>query len=363
MSLRPTLLFTTDPSQIAAFQAGKVSNMDSRALFIIGSPRSGTKLLRGLLNNHPDISLGSEGNFIPTLIQHFGEDADVTQRETWRAIYHQFTLSVFYTKPVKQGSGLSEEAFIAALDECSGSNQIAWVDIFEVLLRGYSPNPKALIYGDKSHGYINIVPLLRRLFKDVRFVFIVRDPRDQALSMRNTWGRSLLRSAHIWTTTCRHADQCDFGRADDALVVRYEDLSSDTTGALSRIYEFLEVKPFAGMEVLHRPVERERKGRQLRGVVTQQAKYKKALSQRAIRQISEIALPYLAKHGYAAEGVTRARRLSTVELRWLTYRDGLASLKFHMEEKGFIKGMRYYLRRNREARTGRFFKGCSGLRP
>lgn len=335
--------------------------MDSRATFVIGCPRSGTKLLRGLLNNHPDISLGQEGNFIPALIHHFGEDADVTQRETWRAVHHQLSLSTFYAKQVGEGVKLSEEAFVAALDERAKDKTVAWADVFEVILKASGPDPNAFIYGDKSHGYINIVPLLRRLFEDIRFIFIVRDPRDQALSVRDTWGRNLLRSAQIWATICERAAQHDFGHAADTLVVRYEDLSSDPKGELTRVCKFLDVKTFDGIEVLHSPVERERRGRQLQGVVTQQAKYKKALNQRAIRQISEIALPYLAKYGYATEGAARTRTLNAAEIRWLTYMDGLASLKFHMKEKGAIKGARYYLKRNREARAGLGSPKAAGL--
>lgn len=349
---------------VVTFQGIGESGMNSRATFIIGSPRSGTKLLRGLLNNHPDISLGQEGNFIPALIQHFGEDTDVTQRETWCAIHHQLSRSTFYTKKeANEAAELSEEAFIASLDERAKDKEVTWADVFEVILRASSPNPKAFVYGDKSHGYINIVPLLRRLFQDVRFIFIVRDPRDQALSVRNTWGRNLLRSAQIWATICERADQHGFGRTADTVVVRYEDLSSNPKEELARVCKFLDVRPFDGMEVLHSPVERARRGRQLQGVVTQQAKYKKALSQRAITQISEIALPHLAKYGYATEGATRTRTLNAAEIRWLTYMDGFASLKFHMKEKGAIRGAHYYLRRNREARTGQFLKGVAGPRP
>ena len=60
-------------------------------VFIIGNARSGTKLLRSLLNNHPDISLGGEGNYIPMLIKRFGVNADISQPPIWRDIFQEFS--------------------------------------------------------------------------------------------------------------------------------------------------------------------------------------------------------------------------------------------------------------------------------
>ena len=99
------------------------------------------------------------------------------------------------------------------------------------------------------------------------------------------------------------------------------------------------------MVVLKQPAERERGGRQLKGVVKQHAKYKDAFSTGMIKKISEIALPYLAKYGYPDEGATQHRNLGTARLQLLSYADGLASLRFHMKERGIAEGFYYYVRR------------------
>lgn len=318
------------------------------AVFIIGAPRSGTKLLRYLLNTHPDISLGHEGNYIPAFIRRFGLDADLSRLSLRREIYREFRHTSFYDREARGGIKLSEGAFMDALTSCEAQGAVTWANIFEVLLRAYGPHPQSPIYGDKSHGYMDAVETLRSIFGDVRFIYIVRDPRDQALSSLKTYGRSPLRAAHHWLAVARKADTLGFDTAPDVITVRYEDLTEDTDGALRRICAFLGVPYKPGMAVLKSPAERERRGRQLKSVTKQHAKYRDVLSPDVIRDISEIALPYLAKYGYPEEGAVQHRTFAPARLRLLRFTDGFASLGFHMAEKGWVKGAGYYFRRHLE---------------
>lgn len=326
-------------------------------VFIIGNARSGTKLLRSLLNNHPDISLGGEGNYIPMLIKRFGVDADISQPPIWRDIFQEFSRTTFYSGHAERGKKLSEVAFVDVLAaKANQGGMVSWADVFEVFLRFYRPRPQARLCGDKSHGYMNNIPMLRHLFKDARFIFIIRDPRDQALSALRTWGRNPLRTAQLWFDVCHKAEKYGFDTKPDVLTVRYEDLTAETERELGRICTFLDVPQAAEMVVLKQPAERERGGRQLKGVVKQHAKYKDAFSTGMIKKISEIALPYLAKYGYPDEGATQHRNLGTVRLQLLSYADGLASLRFHMKERGIAEGFHYYVRRHYEARSNQHLK-------
>lgn len=319
----------------------------AHALFIVGAPRSGTKLLRSLLNNHPEISLGGEGRYIPALVKRYGVEADLSQAGLQREIYREFSNTASYEMPTGQGVGLSEAAFISTLAsyEAKGSS-VTWASIFEVLMRVSGPHPEARIYGDKSHGYISAVPLLRNLLDGVRFIYIVRDPRDQALSVLKTWGRNPLRSAHHWLSVAHSAHQFGFDTAPDVITVRYEDLTDDTEKEMERICAFLQVAYEPGMATLKSPAERERKGQQFKNVTKQHAKYRDALSTDMVKSISEIVLPYLAKYGYPEEGVVRQRTFTPAKLGLLRLIDGFTSLRFHMRDKGWSKGAGHYLKRH-----------------
>ena len=323
-------------------------------LFVLGAPRSGTKLLRALLNNHPDVSLGNEGNFVPRLVKQFGLGADLTRPEAQRELYRAFSRAEYVrSAAARDGVGLSEDDFLGALEaRRAGGLPLDWAAALEVLLRPYGPRPAAPVFGDKSHGYINDVALVRTVFPGVRFVFLVRDPRDQALSARVAWGRHPLRSAHLWAGNARKAAEAGLAVAADTLTVRYEDLTDDPEGELRRVCAFLGVPYVAAMAHLQRPVEREKQGRQLKTVVTQQARYRGGLEPRLIRGVTAITLPYLGAYGYPDEGVTEGRTLSPLRLRLLGYTDGFSTLLFHVRRKGLVAGSRYYLKRHLEARAG-----------
>lgn len=311
-------------------------------LFIVGCPRSGTKLLRELLNNHPDISLGQEGHYIPILVNQVGVGADPSQPEVWRKLFGAFQQTSYYHLSAQEGRTLTEAAFIAALQERSAKRPLSWTEVFETIFRAYSPRQGARIWGDKSHGYVSHTPLLRHLFPTVRFIYIVRDPRDQALSVQRTWSRNPLRSAQGWYGVAREAERFGLLNGPDALTVRYEDLTADPGGELERVCTFLEVPFVETMATLTRPAEKERNGQLLENVTKQQAKYRKAFSPEVVRRISEITLPYLSIYGYDTEGATQHRPLSRQQLRQMSYLDGLASLRYHIKEKGVLGGLRYY---------------------
>lgn len=290
--------------------------------------------------------MGTEGNFIPRFVKRFGLTADLSQPQLWERIYASFSCSAFYSSHAQKGVTLSKTAFINAL---TGKDELTWADIFEVMLRPYGLHPQARIYGDKSHGYISDVALLRTIFSNVRFLFIVRDPRDQALSAADIWGRHPLRSAQLWASAASKAEGFGLNTTPDALTVRYEDLTDGTEAELRRICDFLHLTYTPGMHLLKAPAERTKNRRQLTTVTKQHAKYEGRLSPGIIKRISEITLPYLSTYRYPTEAVSSHRELSRAEKCLLSYRDGLASLQFHVKEKGFQKGAGYYLKRRYEA--------------
>lgn len=319
----------------------------STALFIIGYPRSGTKLLRDLLNNHPEVALGGEGNFIPSITNRIGLEADVSSPKLWPEIYQALSETSFYVVNPETKTALSSTEFVQLLERRSATAPMTWASIYETIFRTLTPAPQAhtaRFFGDKSHKYVQSVPLLREIFDDLRLILIVRDPRDQALSVASTWGRSPLRSAQGWFRMAEAAEKYGLEHATDTLTIRYEDLTRDSSRELARACEFLDIPFLSNMAVLKKAVEKRTKD--LKVVASEPARYKKAFSPATVRQISEITLPYLAKYGYPTEGAKRHRKLGNLQLRWLKYRDGLASMRYHMKDKGVIAGFDYYRKRH-----------------
>ena len=57
-------------------------------IFIIGMPRSGTKLLRALLINHPNIGIPSiETEFLPYWVKNWNKFGDLSQWSIFKKFY------------------------------------------------------------------------------------------------------------------------------------------------------------------------------------------------------------------------------------------------------------------------------------
>jgi hypothetical protein len=96
-------------------------------------------------------------------------------------------------------------------------------------------------WADKTPPNIDHVDLLAEVFPGAKFVELVRDGRDVALSMMTMpWGDN-----NVWTTAVRWAGCIREGerqrakRPDDMLLVRYEDLVTEPAAQLQRVSSFL----------------------------------------------------------------------------------------------------------------------------
>jgi hypothetical protein len=110
-------------------------------------------------------------------------------------------------------------------------------------------------WGDKTPMYMQNLRLLERLFPDARFVHLIRDGRDAALSflemprglVTETWmhPRTPADFASQWRTEVGAARRLGRRVGPRYVEVRYEDLIADVGGALRRICAFggLEYEP------------------------------------------------------------------------------------------------------------------------
>lgn len=71
--------------------------MKKGPLFIVGMPRSGTKLLRSLLNNHSKISIpNSETEILPYWATYWKEYGDLTDFANFEKFYEKVRQSSFF---------------------------------------------------------------------------------------------------------------------------------------------------------------------------------------------------------------------------------------------------------------------------
>ena len=177
-------------------------------IFVIGSPRSGTTLLRLILDSHPRISCGEE--------THFLRDLESVVGRNWELVA---------TYGLARGWWLEH---IRALYETFQA---------EVLAR----NGKSR-WAEKDPTYTLHLPFIEELFPDALYIHLLRDGHDVVASFRDRWGyRSAARAARTeWARYVNAARALgDRLPAERFLELRYEDLVADPEVQGRRVFGFL----------------------------------------------------------------------------------------------------------------------------
>jgi len=179
------------------------------------------------------------------------------------------------------------------------------------------------VVGEKSPLHTEHAGRLASMFPGARFVQMVRDPRDVALSQTSIWERTALQSAWRWRVDQKLA--IEHGRAigaDRFRVQRYEDLVADPEGSLRAISSFLSI-PYDG--AMLDPSSREGSGfaahethklQTLERVSTGRiGRYKGRLAARDIGVVQAVCAPLMTHFGYGLEPIPRWRGLCGAALQ------------------------------------------------
>ena len=207
-------------------------------LILLGVSRSGTTLLRVILDRSPGIAIPDESFFVPLLARRHGRRIDrehflddVARIPTIR----DWCVSVLdLAARVRSGmpTGEAVAAIYEAYAEAAGKSR----------------------WGDKTPMYMRHLELLERLFPDAQYVHLIRDGRDAALSFlqmpegtfTRTWAHPTTpeQFACLWRKEV--VDARSLGRRVGASryhEVRYEQLVAAPESTVRAICEFAAV-PF-----------------------------------------------------------------------------------------------------------------------
>jgi Sulfotransferase family len=313
--------------------------------FVVGEARSGTTLLRVMLDAHPQLSIPPESYFVSGLYPFRSRYERGGAFDLGRFSHDLLGLHKFrdWDLPAEALSN----AFAAPMP---GGG---YADAIRLLYATYAAAHDKPRYGDKSPGYVARMKLLTQLFPEARFVHIVRDVRSVALSlveMPQEWGtRSVPEGAARWRHRVGrgHAEGTALG-PERYLEVRYEDLVADSDRELRRVIEFLLLP------------------------------WDDAVLRYAERGLSRVPEGSQAIHGNVARAPTKTRDwreqmtpedLETVEaiagdvLTQMGYERAVPSPSPAAQERGLaiVAAWEDYLRRKK--RRGRLRRRLGGLRP
>ncbi len=312
-------------------------------VFLIGMPRSGTKLLRELLNRHPRISIpDSETEFLPLLAHNWDSFGDLSSPQKFGEFYEQITRKPFFTYQ------RADNRLVSAADWYRGCKDFTPAGVFEALIRldvGAAAGGD-VIWGDKSPSYIDDLALLKSLYPAARFIHIIRDVRDYCLSIRKAWGKDMLRAAQRWAQSIDGARSAGAQLGCDYMELRYEDLLVDTEIAMRRVSTFLEVRFDAVMLTLTRPTENLGYTRgETRVVANNFGKFLDGMNRRTLARIEALAGETLVGCGYSLAMPAQPRaRLSRLGALFAQMRDAINLVRSGRRERGLVGSLVFHIR-------------------
>lgn len=199
---------------------------------IVGSPRSGTTLLRFMLDSHPEVAIPPETGFLVLGEQLVG--AGDALRERFADAVTAYPPSA----PAWPDFGIPAESFRRQL---AGLQPFSVADGFRLFYRLYAGRFGKPYYGDKTPTYCRHLWAIERLLPEARFIHLVRDGRDVAVSLRPRWfspGPDIVTQARYWRDNVAAAREQGPG-CRHYLELRYEDLLRAPEAALRRVCGFL----------------------------------------------------------------------------------------------------------------------------
>lgn len=179
-----------------------------RPIFVVGCQRSGTTMLRLVLDSHSQISCGPETRFLADLERITGSD--------WERLSQY---------------GFSQEEWLSRI-----------AVFFDGIQSDYAASRGKQRWADKTPLYALSLEFITRVFPDCQVIHVIRDGRDVAVSHRKRFGyRSSVKSAVKWPRYIAAARQ--MGRLlppDRFYELRYEDVVSNAEETLRSLFRFLD---------------------------------------------------------------------------------------------------------------------------
>ncbi len=257
-----------------------------------------------MLDNHPQLAVANDTHFITRAAKR------TLRRDPQPLLTPELVKAVqSYRRFYRMGLG--EEQVNNAAGNCS-----TYAEFVGRLYALRGKRKQKPLSGEKTPDYCRKLPLLHGLFPDARFVHIIRDGRDTALSTLNwatgskgpgkwsLWQEDPLGTCALWWRW-----QAGSGHRDGQLLadnhfyqVRYEDLVDEPEKELQAIAGFLNIPYSGAMANYHAGKTRNRPGLSAKSAwlppVRNLRDWQKDMSPEDIGVFEGIAGPLLRENGY-----------------------------------------------------------------
>jgi hypothetical protein len=225
------------------------------AIFMIGTQRSGSNLLRLMINQLPDVAAPHPPHILQRLMPVVAGYGDLKDDARFRTLVDDVCRLVELNPVPWEGVTLDRDAI---LRRCRQRSLTAvFGAVYDVLAETWGKRDWCC----KSLANIQYIPEIEATFDRAKYIYLARDGRDVACSFRKAvvGEKHFYHIAREWTATQEIAlTQRERIGPDRFFTISYESLTGDTEGTMKRLCKFLGAEYRDSMLDFHRSDEAKR---------------------------------------------------------------------------------------------------------
>lgn len=203
---------------------------NANIFMIAGCGRSGTTLLKSILNYHDEINVPTETFFFGHISKYLNKHKDLTYEQAV-----DFVISRWWLKE----TNLKKTDVLNFID-AGKEKKHDQISLFIALMNALSEGDCRII-GEKTPSHINAIAGLCGVIPKLKVLQIVRDPRAVCASYKKApvGTNQIIPIVKEWLNASKISLEC--AANENYMMIRYEDLVSDCERVLNEVCEFLGV--------------------------------------------------------------------------------------------------------------------------
>jgi hypothetical protein len=256
-------------SSAAAPTAPGAATSEPEAIFIVGVSRSGTTLLRRVLETSERVAIATENHYLGHLVEregarhYFRRLGDLTEDATIRRI-----VELIYSGEFQRRSHFREVSpywrwLVAKVSQADMESRLLGAErtergVMAAFMRAYADHLGRPVMGEKTPAHLAHVETLLDWFPNGRVIHMLRDPRAVFVSDRHrrrgkprkpySWLMRapllfdfvlLVQTTWVWAAAARRHAELRRRYPGRYLLVRFEDLVQKPEAELPRLFGFL----------------------------------------------------------------------------------------------------------------------------
>lgn len=218
--------------------------------FILGNPRSGTSLLRLMLNAHPLIVSPPESGFLQWWYQKYKHWTSEDSRSV--SSVEQYVVDLLSSKKMETWNLEKGELINLITKDCPPNYDKLSESAYKLYAIKNGVNPSVIV--DKNNYYINHLTDLNQIWPEAYYIYIIRDGRDVACSYidladvrsdspyKPSLSQEIESIAREWNKNNLNVyNFLSNKKGLNWLMIRYEDLVQRPSECLERLMDFVDI--------------------------------------------------------------------------------------------------------------------------